>query len=559
MEAETVKDGATIGCEVIFEADAKPSSLRRFLVGLDREGPQEMDATEVEQELNDAFAILLLREGVFPETAEGVFKALDTKIGDDHPLAAGTQRSFVVAEGSQIAKDPSRSFSRNLRLLVTRGKGQDGPDLMVSAFSPDDVSIELMAWDDRQGGFNFYRTIPRTNAPGSWVWAGNSRHAWQPGTRSSGPFESHPTGNLLFKEFKLPWVNWHSPKTPIDRLDLERGDPLADHPWFAEKEGAYVLEGSVARPVIERWNRRRLGQIAEAATIEEPTQVLERLLGSPDLKHATVNLVSSETSQPALENASSVDLPASFFVDADGLISVLGLDGPPKFEVSAATYRDLLAEFEVKLQNHDEARPLNGEEEFVRPGDTHFLFVVPERAFEDTDFFRQLVKPNQELGETDLGLVSERLAGCLLMVDFSNPVFADRRASLLGHLPTGPLSSDVWSDFAQSLGDAIAAAADGTDATVAEGEFAALWNLGDGWKDAANDKLSAYYDAVSARLKTPDGLRDVFKLAEARRNKVREMPIDESPLLFAQTTIPAEEINGLAMRPDGSVEKRGGG
>jgi hypothetical protein len=413
-----------------------------------------------------------------------------------------------------------------------------------------------MAWDDERGGFNFYRTIP--GAPGSWVWAGNSRHAWGPGTRSSGPFESHPTGNLLFKELKLPWVHWHSPKATMDRLDLPAGDDLANHHWFADKDGAYVFEESVARLAIERWNRKRIASVVEAATIEEPQQVLVRLLGAPQLKRLTVNLASSDATQPSLSIRTTVGLPESFFVDVDGLSGVLGLNRPPSFSIAASTYRDALAEFDVKLVNEDGDHPLDeGEERFERPGDTHFLFVIPERAFEDVDLVRRLVKPDAGTAEPSLGLITERLAGCLLMVDFPNPVFSERRASLLDHVASDPLPSADWAFFAQSLGDTIAAAGKGINPSEAEAEFAALWDLGNGWKEAANEQLSAYYKAVTARLASPDGFKDVFRLAEARRNRVREMPINEVALLLAQTAIPAASIAGLAMNPDGSVEERG--
>ncbi len=547
MEA-AIDEGGVVGCGAFFDADAESASLRRFLVGLDT-APQLMERAEIESELNDPLAALLFRQGVFPSTAEGVLAELDLKIGTDHPLSLSTQRSFVVGEGTQIAKDRSATFNRNIRFLVTRGRGgPDGPDLMISTFRPNSTSIEVMAWDPQNGGFNFYRTIP--GAVGSWAWAGNSRHAWEEGTRSSGPFESHPTGNLLFKEFKLPWVHWHSSKAIIDKLDFPAADDIAEHSWFTAKENAYVLEDSVAKLAITRWNRTRLGQVLDAGAIEEPTQVMERIVGSPAPRRHTVNLVSSEDTQPALAGIEAVRLPKSFFVDVDGLSGVLDLPFPKEpFEVSADVYRSILSEFDVTVSSDDGG--------FSRPGDTHFLFVVPERAFEDTEFVRQLVKPDGGAGERDLGLVSERLVGCLLMVDFPNPVFSERRASLRRHLPAGPLPASEWGGFAETFGNAIAAAATGTNPEPAELEFAELWNLkDDGWRDAASQRLESYYAALAARLGSADDFKQIFMLAEARRNRVREMPINETSLLFAETSIPPEDIVGLAMNPDGTVEQR---
>lgn len=550
MEAGVVREAEPIGCRAFFDAGAEPSSLRRFLVGSD-EKPQAMDAAEIEAELNDPFAVELLRAGEFPSTGEDLLARLDANVAPDHPLAAATQQSFVVAEESQVVKDPAAAAGRSLRFLLTRGGGPDGPDLMISASRPGSPSVEVMAWDGRKGGFNYYRTILGT--AGSWVWAGNSRHAWEPGTRSSGPFESHPTGNLLFKELKLPWVHWHSPRATMDQLDLAAGDEVVQHPWFAEKLGAYVLEDSVAKLAITRWNRRRLGQIAEAGAVADPTQVMERLLGSPEPRRFTVNLASSQDSQPALGGLGQVGLPGTFFVDLDVLSGVFGLARPKApFAVSAQIYRDTLVEFDVTVRDRQSPEPAD----FERAGDTHFLFVVPERAFEDVDFIRQLVTPRLEAGESQLGLISERLAGCLLMVDFPNPVFSDRRASLLDHVASSSLPAGEWEAFSQVLGDTIAAAATGTNPTAAELEFAELWGAGEGWKEVANQRLEVYYERLGEKLGTPEGFRDVFRLAEERRNRFRKMPINETPMLFAQTSIPAESIEGLAMKPDGTVEQR---
>jgi len=525
-------------------------------VGRD-ERPRDMEEAEREQELNDTFAVALIRKGSFPTSPEDVMAKLDESLGEGHPLSADTQRTFVVAEGSQIAKDPAKSFRRRFRFIATRGQGVDGPDLFVSAFDPRDTDVEVMAWDDRNGGFNYYRTI--AGEPGSWVWAGNSRHAWEPGTRASGPFEAHPAGHFLFKELKFPWVHWHGPPAVIDDLDFEQGDDRSSHAWFKDKQGAYVLE-PLAELAVKRWNRQRLSQVREAGAIEDPRQFMERFMGSSVPKRITVNLVSSSETNAELADVERVRLPVSFFIDRDGLSGVLGLEGPPALSVSASDYRDLLAKFNVVVRNHDEVQPLNGEEEFERAGDTHFLFVVPERAFEDTDFVRQVVKPRPEDGESNLGVISERLAACVLMVDFPNPIFSADRVQLLDHVDhvqSDPLPAGEWPSFSERLGNSIADAGRREEATEAEQQFARLWEAGEeGWRAAASELLSAYYEQLPAQLESPEGLEGVYKLAEERRRRVRLMPIRETPLLFPQSDISSDEaIKGLAMQPDGSVQQ----
>jgi hypothetical protein len=560
MEAGTSQttDEPGPGCEA-FHPDLVPAaaeSLRRFLVGRDQE-PQDIEEAERDEELNDPFAVELLRRGTFPVTAEDTMAKLDNAVGDDHPLAAATQRSFVVAEGSQIAKDPSRPFTRRFRFIVTRGQGSDGADLLLSAFDPKDTDVEVMAWDARKGGFNFYRTI--RGAPGSWVWAGNSRHAWEQKTRGSGPFEAHPAGHFIFKEFKFPWVHWQGPPAIIDQLDFAENDNLSGHSWFTAGQGAYVLE-PLAGLAIKRWNRRRIEQIREARQIGDPRQFMERFLGSPVPQRSTVNLVSSIKTNAELADIERVDLPDTFFVDADALSEVFDLPRPtdPPLSVAADLYRDVLARFKVLVRNHDDNHPLDGEPPFERPGDTNFVFLVPERAVEDSDFVRQVVKPKPEAGEAELGVVSTRLAACLLMVDFSNPVFSKRREQLLDHIPTEPLPAQEWPAFSETLGERIAAAGRTENATEAETEFAKLWDAGeDGWHDVAAGRLAAYYERLGEQLNSPDGIDGVFRLAEARRRRVRRMPIAESALLFAQSSISFDEgIEAFVMKPDGSVEQR---
>jgi hypothetical protein len=70
--------------------------------------------------------------------------------------------------------DPgSEKFYASDGLRLKMGK-TDGPDIIISAFNSTAGRVELMAWDHRAGGFNFYRTVDRSTA---WAFAGNSRHA----------------------------------------------------------------------------------------------------------------------------------------------------------------------------------------------------------------------------------------------------------------------------------------------------------------------------------------------------------------------------------------------
>ena len=499
-------------------------AVHRFILGSD-DRPNKLSSQEATQQLGDRFAQLVLLKDVFPRTAGEVLNAIEQAVPSGDPLRV--QQFFLVVEGSQIAPIPGVRVNRNLRFLATVGGGPGGPDLMVSAFDPDHGTVELMAWDLAAGGFNYYRTVGRSSA---WVFAGNSRHALTAPTRDNGPFESHKSGHFLMKELRFPWVHWDSPAARID-AQVFAEENLLGHPWVANLApgGAYTLEDDVAKPAIRRWTKARLEALVSGRSDERPRRVLEQVLTT-----LTVNLASSITSSVAAATgaASRVDLPETFFVDSAALSEILGLESPPQPFVPSSVYAASLRTFEVRLTDDGQ---------FERPGDTHFAFVVPERAFEDTDTLRQAI---------GRGIVSRRLAACLLVVDFPNPIFSEKRQRLLEHVPDTAFGET--GDFSQDVADAIRSSAAATQPGTAEHEFAGLWDAGENFKDRFNELLQKYYRAFGERLATQEGFDSYVRLAESRRGRVKAMPIAESPMLFSRTNIPSREWTMLA---DGTVEE----
>lgn len=526
---------STTGCRRFFEThDLDPKVIHRFVVGEDPEA-KAMSAAEAAAELGDAFATLVLLKGTFPKTAEETVKAVVAAAPAGDTLRK--QMSFVLGEGSQIPVNGAPpSLQRSMRFVVTLGADAngpaEGPDVFVSVFSPDSDDIELAAWDRKHGGFNYYRGVvdPDSGAGPAWLFAGNSRHALSDPTQGKGPFESHKSGALLMKELKLPWINWHSPSALISDKVFAGNDKRRTHPWFTKKEagGAYTLELEAMRPAMQRWAKARFeALLAGGGEIADPKRIMEELLDTP-----TVNLFSSLRESQTAGKSTPVDLPATFFVDADALGS-LGLQGPPAFSVAGNVYVASLKTFDVRLE--DDGGKL------VQKGDTHFAFVIPERALEDQVVLQQAL---------DVGLVTPRLAASLLMTDFPNPVFSDRRKALLEHVPATAVVKNGKSTFSQEMADAILAAAKNAPAGSPEREFAERWNVGDDFVDPFNALLKKYYAAVTKRLETQAGFDDYFRLAESRRERVRDMPIFENNLLFARTNI---QKAARTMRADGTV------
>jgi hypothetical protein len=519
-------------CGALAVEGLDDDAVHRFILGSD-DRPHKLSPQEATQQLGDRFARLLLLNGVFPRNAGQVLNEIEQAVPSGDPLL--TRQFFLVGEGSHIAPGSGVAGKRPLRFLATVGKGPDGPDIMLSAFNPDHDTVELMAWDLEVGGFNYYRTVGASSA---WVFAGNSRHALTAPTRDNGPFESHKSGHFLMKELKFPWVHWDSPAARIDDQVLDEEGWL-DHPWVVNRapRGAETLENGVAIPAIRRWTRARLEALVSGDSEETPRRVLEQVLTT-----LTVNLASSSTSSAAAVSGedSEVDLPETFFVDSDALSGVLGLVSPPRPFVPSTVYAESLGTFDVHLT--DDAQ-------FERPGDTHFAFVVPERAFEDTNTLDEAIKQR---------ILSRRLAGCLLMVDFPNPIFSEKRQRLLEHVPD--IAFEETDDFSQDVADAIRSSAAATQPGTAEHEFAQRWDAGENFEAPFNALLQDYYTAFTERLATQEGFDDYMRLAESRRNVVRgtppdfddRMPIAEFPLLFSRTNIPPRERIMLA---DGTVEE----
>lgn len=489
----------------------------RFIVGEDQ-APQPLTVAEINQQLKDPFATLLLGRGQFPKTADELLAGIDAVVAPDDPLGASSQLSFILGEGSQLrtAGAGTALGNSNLRFLVSRGSAPHGPELIISAAHPAQGLIEVMAWDPSTAGFNYYRNV---GVSGEWAFAGNSRHALSPPTKGKGPFESHPSGSLLMKELKIPWVHWHSFKVDILDGAFPEGDLRRQHPWFTGKKGAETCETAVVLPSIVRWTSARLDQVITAnGDVSDPGRLVEQIVTSP-----TVNLTSSLRESSAIAGSPTLDLPPTFFVDADGL-DVVGLAGPPSLEVSRDLYASSLVTFEFVLSDGGS---------FEQAGDTHFAFVVPERSFEDTETMRQAI---------DRGLISKRLAAALLMVDFPNPVFSTRREQLLAHAPASATIADGTSAFSDEMAQHILDAVPTTPPGSPEREFADLWGAGDDWPTVFATLLQAYYQAIQQQLASQAGFDAYTRLAESRRNRVRHMPIFESPLLFPQTNIGAEVL-----------------
>jgi hypothetical protein len=155
----------------------------------------------------------------------------------------------------------------------------------------------------------------------------------------------------------------------------------------------------------------------------------------------------------------------------------------------------MLGKFEIALTD--------GKHRF--PGDTNFVFVVPEPAFEDILVMDRLLA---------LNLVSRKFCACLLMVDFCNAVFSTRRATLLRYVPDS-LSLDDPKDFETAFVTAVQQSAPAGVQGSAEREFLANWAVADDhWERDFAQRIEQFFQAMTPQF--ADGVRfaKIFELAE---------------------------------------------
>lgn len=510
------------------EEDSPPlqaNTLYRFVLGLDGQ-PAPLAAEEAVR-LGDPFARLLLLRGVFPLSLRALLAELDKLNGD----AAGLpqQQVFLAADGGQIPwSEETKNLGRAFRFAIARGRNDDFRLLISSGTVADGEDdrhfLQLIGWDEDNGVFHYYE-----RRGGTWIWAGNSRHALAPETRGRGPFDSHVNGSLVMKELRQPWVHWHAPAAGIPPEALAPHDPLRNDLLFLSRVTADQLETTVVRPGIQRWNRARLARaLREDGTLTEAPFFFRQVLET-----TTVNLVTTDQVSHLIGDEDEITLPITFFLDSDGLLDTVGLE-PEIGNVRAPgrLYRESLARYDVHRTD--------GQHRI--DGDTHFAFLVPEPAFEDRDVLDLLVLR---------GVLSPRLAACLLMVDFPNPVFSPQRAALLSYVPkTAPVAS-----LEERFLATVAAAAEGTAAGSPERELLAHWALGaSGWKQEFERRIESYFSALAAQAATAAGFDGFVRLAESRRRAFRRRPLSEFRLTTPVTNIPAD-APALRMRADGTVEE----
>ncbi|MFD4935418.1 hypothetical protein [Streptomyces virginiae] len=498
-------DGCGAGPDVL-----KPKRLYARVAG--RDSAARLLSDEDLAELEDPMAAVFFRNKVFPLTVQDLLAALPAN-------ATESRRVYLVSEAGQFS---APGLQRVVRSVFTMRVFTRDVDLLVATQAtgePEDVFLQVAAWDDKARHFNFYIRLQH-----AWVWAGNSWDSLEPGSRGMGCFDSHVNGSVVMKELKVPWLNWHSQRAKIhfEPQDPIRSDPLYKQGHVDQAEG---LELTV-KDLVRRWTEARLAKVTSSNDIEHPRHLLRQLLTT-----TTVNLASTEIASLSIDRSDPpLIVPMGFWLNSDALVNILGLDiSASRPALPAGAYLDSRTRFGMHLREGD----------FRQSGDAFFAFVCPEAAFEDNEVVGQMVSS---------GLISARFAACCLMVDFFNPVFSSARPQLMRHVPHLPTPKGALED---TIVRAIASSDCADDSP--EKQFMDCWQVSEGeWKSVFAKRLDTYLGRVAEHALTQEGCDDYMRLAESRRRQFRSRPLNEFSLTAPFTDTPPNAPL-LAMREDGTT------
>jgi hypothetical protein len=485
-----------------------PNSIVRFFLGSD-EVPHILTEDEIRTNLNDPFARAVFHIGHRPQTLIEILDLLNAVVGAD---AVSEQRTYRVADGGQIAwSQETEKLDRHLRIVITRHRAGEA-ELFISTtapFSSLTIFLQVFAWDNVSQAFNFYE-----RRHGTWSWAGSSWQALEPQTRGHGPFDSHVNGGPVMKELKAPWMHWHSQASQIRHDILAPDDPLRTDALYNGPglKGAEDLE-LIVRAGTSRWTNARIKSHLQNGKLERVEEFLRHLLTT-----TTINIASSQQESGSLDPGDMLRLPTTFFLASDLLLDELRIPasiGKPRTQ--ASFYLDALKKHAVMLKDGG----------FQLDSDVHFAFAVPEPTFEDQLVVRALIANR---------VLSRKQAACLLMVDFPNPIYSQRREMLLRYVPFS-IASDGGEDFDMSFIALIRASKQAGDANSPEAELIELYDHPDAeWEAEFAKRIEDYWKALQAKLQIEDGFDDFFRLSESRRRQFRKSPLAEFGLTLPCAT-----------------------
>ena len=364
------------------------------------------------------------------------------KLADIEALIMGTEgqrRFFVVSEEIKSSVQPA-SRRAVIDFVGKNGTFNLSSDVFLSfSFNsmtfPEAPDLEVLAWDEVNGVYNFYK-LDREGEPNQvWKLAATSRNVdtISPQQRAGTCLACHASGFPVMKELRFPWNNWHSGQSRIDYLQQitapERRWPVVANPHFSPS--TFLLGEDFEKSIsaaIGRSNSRRFEQLIIKQTGGKLTVADARRVLRPLFETTEVNLVSagqqsglhplSGTTQ--VGPSQTIKIPNSFFL-MSAVLGSAGVNEANEFQsvaiVQPADYKALIENSGVRITSDLTGR--------IR-GDTHFSWFTPEQGFVASNWIATLIEN---------GVVSKAFVAAVAAADLETPVFSKERAMLLKFVP----------------------------------------------------------------------------------------------------------------------------
>lgn len=525
-----------------------PGKIYRFIEGVDSCVTPMSDAGI--EKLNDSFAKNILRQGIFPMRTGDIVKAIGDQLGYQPTI-------YLAGEGSQIPLTvAARDVPRGMRYNVSWGLTENEPKMFLSRLAPatpdtQELSlIEMMSYDDQSKEYNYYLLTYQVgesyDSPFVWAWTGSSSMAHQPQTIGNGCFRCHHNGVPIMREIELPWSNWQSQRANISSEFIAK--EIASETFFLQRRGAEVFENVIRsqfQNFYTNWLKQNIRKEGSNTYVSDIPEMLRHII-----TNTTINFKSSDvqsdgqyTSPP---NGDIIGVPPNDTFLADTLLqTTLKLDYPT---LSVKLPRN---KYDAYLKAHNfnlvgtKGFYRTSEEAYRKPGSTYFAFYLPQVAAEDIYVTQKLLQSK---------IVTDKFVAALLMVDFKNPLFSQKRASLQKYakeITTGQLVAGVSSiptDFAAKIKATGAKACQPSnfDSCSAEEQFLYTWELpNDQWKQVTANQIKGYVNSV-ANLSEDQKLDYLMRWTVKQRDRFAATPLlcnfYESRLLFPD--------NDLSTNPD---------
>ncbi|MBW4631255.1 MAG: hypothetical protein KME30_04940 [Iphinoe sp. HA4291-MV1] len=546
MEASSAPLEESISCPPVVK-----DKIYRHIEGLDK-CLTPLSDSEIEK-LTDPFAKtlqgLLTQQKPLPDDTQTINQAIADKWGYG-------PTTYFVGEGAQIPTTvAARDLPRGLRYTITWGANENESKIMMAKLSPAIPEtktlglIEVLSFDDQTKEYNYYFLRPQVpdfeasdKNPMVWAWTGHTSQAQQPQTIGQGCFRCHHNGVPVMREIELPWSNWQSQRANISAQFLPK--EVASEAFFLSRRGAEILEQVIRsnfQGYYSNWLRQRIRKEGSTINVSDVDQMLRYLT-----TNTTVNFKSSDV-QSAGQNTSPPDSDIAGVPPNDTFLSDTLLQTTLKLDYSPLSVKLPRKDYDAFLKEHDfklvgtKGFTRDSEKAYESPGSTYFALYLPQVAAEDIYVTQKLLQSK---------VVTDRFVAALLMVDYKNPLFSEKRASLQKYakgITTGKIVNGVSSvptDFAAKIkekGFKAPSNPEDFDASSPEEQFLYTWELpNDQWKQVTADRLKAYVKSVE-NLEPTERLDYVMRWSIEQRDRFASTPalceFYESRLLFPENDL----------------------